>query len=178
MPPFPSSGDRGFAPRTYFEIEPGFGTWEDIERIAGRFDVLLDLMVNHISRDSSYFQDFLQHGKSSQYASMFLTLDKIWANGEPPREDLDRIFLRRPDHPFVEILVGETGERERVWATFGGPAWSEQIDLDVHAPQTRQFFHRILDHLSCHGVRILRLDAIAYVMKKAGNSCFFVEPEI
>ena len=25
LPPFPSSGDRGFAPLTYLEIEPSFG---------------------------------------------------------------------------------------------------------------------------------------------------------
>ncbi len=29
-----------------------------------------------------------------------------------------------------------------------------------------------------HGVRIVRLDAVGYVVKKAGTSCFMVEPEI
>lgn len=62
LPPFPSSGDRGFAPLTYLEIEPSFGTWEDIQAIGEKFDVLVDLMVNHISRQSSYFQDFLAKG--------------------------------------------------------------------------------------------------------------------
>lgn len=33
LPPFPSSGDRGFAPLTYLEIEPEFGTWEDIRAV-------------------------------------------------------------------------------------------------------------------------------------------------
>lgn len=33
LPPFPSSGDRGFAPLTYLEIDPAFGTWEDIRRL-------------------------------------------------------------------------------------------------------------------------------------------------
>ena len=33
LPPFPSSGDRGFAPVTYFDIAPEFGTWEDVRRI-------------------------------------------------------------------------------------------------------------------------------------------------
>ncbi|NTW25297.1 MAG: sucrose phosphorylase, partial [Lentimicrobium sp.] len=50
LPPFPSSGDRGFAPLTYLEIDPAFGTWEDIQAIGENFDVLLDLMVNHISK--------------------------------------------------------------------------------------------------------------------------------
>ena len=35
LPPFPSSADRGFAPLTYREIDPRFGTWEDIREIAG-----------------------------------------------------------------------------------------------------------------------------------------------
>ena len=58
LPPFPSSGDRGFAPITYDEIEPRFGSWDDIRRISERHDVLLDLMINHISRESPEFQDF------------------------------------------------------------------------------------------------------------------------
>ena len=49
LPPFPSSGDRGFAPLTYLEIAPGFGDWEDLRRIGEKFDIMLDLMVNHIS---------------------------------------------------------------------------------------------------------------------------------
>ena len=36
LPPFPSSGDRGFAPITYREIEPAFGTWADIRALARR----------------------------------------------------------------------------------------------------------------------------------------------
>ncbi|MBC7251614.1 MAG: sucrose phosphorylase, partial [Anaerolineae bacterium] len=84
LPPFPSSGDRGFAPLTYLEIEPSFGTWEDIRRIGEGFDVMLDLMVNHISRQSSYFQDFLKRGREAKYADMFITLDKVWPGGDPP----------------------------------------------------------------------------------------------
>ena len=74
LPPFPSSGDRGFAPLTYLEIEPSFGTWEDISTIGQNFDLMLDLMVNHISRQSDYFQDFLKKGKKSEFADLFITL--------------------------------------------------------------------------------------------------------
>ena len=178
LPPFPSSSDRGFAPRTYYEIDPAFGSWEDIRRIAEHFDVILDLMVNHLSRQSPYFQDFQKKGRCSPYANLFLTLDKIWPEGEPPKADLEKIFLRRPEHPFADIPIQESGEVERVWATFGTRDWSEQIDLDVDAPETRQLFIEILRHMSRQGVKILRLDAIAFVIKKPGTSCFFVEPEI
>ena len=85
LPPFPSSGDRGFAPLTYLEIEPSFGTWDDIKAIGENFDVLVDLMVNHISRQSKYFQDFLKKGRKSEYADLFITLDKIWEDGKPSK---------------------------------------------------------------------------------------------
>src|SRR5659263_175309 len=65
LPPFPSSGDRGFAPLSYLEIEPTFGSWEDIRCIGENFDILLDLMVNHISKQSIFFQDFLKNGRKS-----------------------------------------------------------------------------------------------------------------
>ena len=96
LPPFPSSGDRGFAPLTYAEIDPRFGTWADIERIAEQHDVLLDLMINHISRARAQFQDFLRRGRQSPYADLFITLDKVWPDGDPLAADVARIFLRNP----------------------------------------------------------------------------------
>jgi len=178
LPPFPSSGDRGFAPLTYFEIDPAFGSWSDIKRTSKHFPVVLDLMVNHISRQSSYFQDFLRKGRSSEYADLFITLDKVWQNGNPPEEDVAKIFLRRPVHPFTDVKIHETGQIERVWATFGAINNPEQIDLDVQSPLTKEYFRAIFDNLHRFGVSIVRLDAIAYVTKKPGTSCFFIEPEI
>ena len=92
LPPFPSSGDRGFAPLTYQQIDERFGTWDDIEGFADRHDVLLDLMINHISRQSPEFQDFQRRGRKSPYADLFVTLDKVWPNGDPPPSDVARIF--------------------------------------------------------------------------------------
>ena len=82
LPPFPSSGDRGFAPLTYDQIDPRFGTWDDIGRLAEHHDVLLDLMINHISRQSREFEDFLRHGRASPYGDLFITLDKVWPDGD------------------------------------------------------------------------------------------------
>ena len=131
LPPFPSSGDRGFAPLTYFEIAPKFGTWEDIKKIGEKHDVLLDLMVNHISRKSVFFQDFLKHGRKSEYANLFLTLDKIWSDSKPVQEDISKMFLRR-NTPYSTFTIEDTGEQETVWTTFGKETPSEQIDLDIN----------------------------------------------
>jgi sucrose phosphorylase len=178
LPPFPSSGDRGFAPLTYDAIDPRFGDWGDIQRIGKRHDVVLDLMINHVSRQSPQFQDFVQRGRRSPSADLFITLDKIWPNGSPPAADVARIFLRKPDDPFSTITVAETGEQERVWTSFGTATWSEQIDLDVTSRATRQLITGWLRFFGTQGVRIVRLDAVGYVIKKPGTSCFMVEPEI
>lgn len=177
LPPFPSSGDRGFAPLTYLEIEPTFGTWEDIRHIGENFDILLDLMVNHISKESAFFQEFLKYGKKSEYADLFLTLDKIWSNGKPVQEDISKMFLRRKQ-PYSTFTISETGEKEIVWTTFGKVSPSEQIDFDINSPKVKELFKDFLTNFSKQNVKIVRLDAVGYVIKKLGTSCFFVEPEI
>lgn len=178
LPPFPSSGDRGFAPLTYDRIDPRFGSWADIERLASHQDVVLDLMINHISRQSPEFKDFARHGRRSPSADLFITVDKVWPGGEPPASDVARIFLRKPDAPFSTITIDDTGRQERIWTSFGTDDWSEQIDLDVTSQATQDLVTGWLGSFAAHGVRVVRLDAVGYVIKKAGTSCFMVEPEI
>jgi sucrose phosphorylase len=178
LPPFPSSGDRGFAPLTYFDIDPRFGTWADITRIGDSHDVLLDLMINHISRQSSEFREFQQLGRASPMADLFITLDKVWPNGDPTASDVARIFLRKPNSPFSTIAIESTGQREQVWTSFGSAEWSEQIDLDVRSETTRTLITDWLRFFGEQKVKIVRLDAVGYVIKKPGTSCFMVEPDI
>jgi sucrose 6(F)-phosphate phosphorylase len=177
LPPFPSSGDRGFAPLTYLEIEPRFGDWEDIRRISRHSEVMLDLMVNHISRQSEYFHDFLKSGRRSPWAELFIPLDKMWPDGKPSHEDLSKIFLRRP-LPFSRYTIEDSGEEEVVWTTFGKQDPSEQIDMDWRSNAYRKLLTDFMAGFSRNGVSMVRLDAIGYVVKKIGTSCFFVEPEI
>ena len=174
---FRPSGDRGFAPLTYLEIEPRFGGWEDIRRISRHSEIMLDLMVNHVSRQSEYFRDFLKKGRRSPWADLFITLDKIWPDGKPSQEDLSKIFLRRPV-PFSRFTIEDTGEEETVWTTFGKQDPSDQIDMDWRSEAYRKLLTDFMAGFSRNGVRMVRLDAIGYVVKKIGTSCFFVEPEI
>ncbi len=177
LPFYPSSGDRGFAPITYWEVDARFGDWQDLRRLATNYQIVADLMVNHISRHSPYFRDFSRKGRRSEYAELFITLDKIWPSGVPDPVDVSRIFLRRPQDPFSEIVIEETGMVEQLWTTFGPRGGSEQIDLDINAPRTRRLLMDLLCHLRAQGVSIVRLDAVGFVIKKPGTSCFFVEPD-
>jgi sucrose phosphorylase len=176
LPPYPSTGDRGFAPVTYDRIEPRFGTWADIEDLARSHAVVLDVMVNHISRHSPEFLAFVRDGRRSPTADLFLTPDKVWPAGGPPADDLARLFLRRRSGPFSTITTDD-GEQITVWTTFGASPVSEQIDLDLGSPAGRALVVGWLAGLAAHGVSMVRLDAVGYVVKRAGTSCFMVEPE-
>jgi sucrose 6(F)-phosphate phosphorylase len=177
LPPFPSSGDRGFAPLTYMEIEPKFGSWEDIRNIGEKSPVLLDLIINHISSKSSYFQDYLRKGCDSAFVDLFIPIEKYWPDRNPPREEIDKIFLRR-QNPFSDYSIRGTGETKTLWTTFGKTTPSEQVDIDVESKVARELITECLSNFSQNNVKIVRLDAVGYVIKKIGTSCFFVEPEI
>jgi sucrose phosphorylase len=177
LPPFPSSGDRGFAPLTYMEIDPKFGSWEDIKKIGRKSPIILDLIINHISSKSFYFQDYLQNGCNSAYADLFIPIEKYWPNRNPQKEEIEKIFLRR-QNPFSDYSIQETGEVRTLWTTFGKTTPSEQVDIDVNSTIARKLITECLINFSKNNVKIVRLDAVGYVIKKIGTSCFFVEPEI
>ena len=50
LPFFPSTGDRGFAPVDYDQVDPAFGDWEDVKRLGDKYYLMFDFMINHISR--------------------------------------------------------------------------------------------------------------------------------
>src|SRR3989304_148217 len=177
LPPFPSSADRGFAPVTYIDIAPEFGTWEDVRRIGQKSPILLDLMVNHLSAESIYFQDFLKNGRKSEYADLFIPASKIWPAGDPPRDEIEEMFLRRRE-PFSDFTIRDTGEVVRVWTTFGKTTPSRQVDIDVNSEIARRLLTEFMTKFAENGVSIVRLDAVGFVTKKRGTTCFFVEPEI
>ncbi len=48
--------------------------------IADEYDLMLELMVNHISPASDQFQDFLAKGDASEFADMFIDWRKFWGS--------------------------------------------------------------------------------------------------
>jgi sucrose phosphorylase len=173
LPFYPSSSDRGFAPLTYDEVDPAFGTWEDIEKIGQDFDLVIDFMVNHISRQSIFFQDYIEKGPDSEFADMFLSFDKLGSNGRIKDEDLAKVYTRKPRPPY-QVLERPDGTKEKIWCTFE----SEQIDLDYNSPKTREVMRKFLIRLARNRPKMIRLDAIAYTTIKIGTNCFFIKPQI
>lgn len=173
LPFYPSSADRGFAPLTYDEVDPAFGDWEDVDRIGADFDLTLDFMVNHISRQSVFFQDYLQKGPDSEYADMFITFNKLSKTGEIDEADLAKVYTRKPRPPYTMIERSD-GSKEKIWCTFD----YEQIDLDWQSPLTRDVMRRFIIRLARSKAKMIRMDAFAYTTLEIGTNCFFLEPQV
>ena len=81
LPIYPSSGDGGFAPLTYQDVDPKFGTWDDVKALGAEYDLQMECMVNHISPASKEFQDYLSKGDKSEFRDMFIDWNKFWGGG-------------------------------------------------------------------------------------------------
>jgi len=172
LPFYPSSADRGFAPMRYDKVDEAFGTFEDIDKLGEDYYLMFDFMVNHISAHSEYFQDFLKNKDNSPYKEMFIRYKEFWKNGEPTEDEVNLIYKRKPRAPYIEAEFSD-GTTEKIWCTF----CEEQIDLDITKSVTQKFIKKTLKDMCSHGAAVIRLDAFAYAVKKAGTNCFFVEPD-
>lgn len=112
LPFFPSTGDRGFAPVDYDEVDSAFGDWEDVKRLGERYYLMFDFMINHISRQSKYYKDYQEKHEASEFKALFLNWDKFWPENRPTQSDVDLIYKRKDRAPKQEIVF-EDGSVER-----------------------------------------------------------------
>jgi sucrose phosphorylase len=161
--------DAGFDPIDHTEVDARVGSWEDVQAIARHVEVMADVIVNHISARSPQFLDFSARGARSAYEGMFLTFDGVFPAGASEQELL-AIYRPRPGLPFTSMTLAD-GSRRILWTTFT----SEQIDIDVKHPQGLKYLENILRIFAANGIRMVRLDAVGYAIKKAGASSFMMD---
>ena len=158
--------DGGFDPIDHTQVDPRLGDWNDVRALSEDVELVADFIVNHISSASPQFKDFSRNGANSPYAGMFLTYDRVFPMGA--REaDLLRIYRPRPGLPFTNVSL-QSGEKLLLWTTFT----PQQVDIDVLHPQGKAYLTAILNQFRSVGIRVVRLDAVGYAIKKAGTSCF------
>lgn len=172
LPFYPSSADRGFAPLCYDVVDPAFGDWTDFEKLTESHEIMVDFMINHISKSSVYFKDFEEKKEGSQWKELFIRVKDFFPSGVATQEDIDLIYKRKPREPFIDINFKD-GTSEKVWCTFD----NEQVDLDLSNDVTWTFIENQLTGLAKHGCKAIRLDAFAYGTKALHTNCFFVEPQ-
>lgn len=155
LPFFPYSSDDGFSVIDYRQVNPSLGGWEHIHRLSRRYSLIFDLVLNHISRESAWFQAFLR--AEHPYRDYFITPEPDW--------DLSRVVRPRTLPLLTEVQTAH-GPRQ-VWTTFS----PDQIDLNYANPQVLlELVDLVLFYLR-QGASLLRLDAIAYLWKEPGTTC-------
>lgn len=159
--------DAGFDPSDHTAVDPRLGSWEDVRDLSTTHTTMMDLIVNHVSSESPMFQDVVAHGRESEFADVFLTMESVFPEGATEAQ-LTAIYRPRPGLPFTPMTLG--GEKRLVWTTFT----SQQIDIDVSSQGGRAYLERILDRAGEAGVRLVRLDAVGYAVKVPGTTSFMI----
>ena len=60
LPFFPFSSDDGFSVMDFSSINESLGDWEDIQCISRDYRLMADLVINHCSSRSLWFQNFIK----------------------------------------------------------------------------------------------------------------------
>ena len=155
LPFFPYSSDDGFAVMEYLQVNDSLGDWEDIEKLAGHYKLMSDLVINHCSGRSRWFEQF-RRGESPG-KNYFYTCD--------PDKDLSMVVRPRTNE-LLKAVNTPDGERH-VWCTFS----ADQVDLDFSNPDVLIEFVEIVRFYLEKGVKIFRLDAVAFLWKEPGTNC-------
>ena len=150
--------DNGYDIADYYNIDPVYGTMEDMETLiaeAGKrgIRIVMDLVFNHTSNENQWFIES-RSGKDSDKSDWYFWVDP------------------KPD-----------GSAPTNWRSiFGGSAWEydetrnqyylhtflpEQPDLNWANPEVRQALQDVANFWVEKGVGGFRLDAITYIKKPA-----------
>lgn len=154
LPFSPYSSDRGFSVIDYSAVDPNLGTWDDMAELSEHVALMFDLVLNHCSAKSEWFQQFLADEEPGR--SFIKTSD--------PDADLADV-VRPRSTPLLTPFETAAGTKH-VWTTFS----DDQVDLDWSNPDLVAEMFRIIDLYITQGARLLRLDAVAYIWKVPGTT--------
>ena len=166
---YPIDGaDAGYDANDNRIVDERIGSWEDFKKLSADFPSTVDLIINHVSNQSKEFQDVIAKGRKSEYFDLFLTKEKVLGS-QPEQADIDKIYRPRPNQPFSTVEVGNN-EKIDFWTTFS----AQQIDIDVHSTAGMDYIKSVLQTFEDNGIKMIRLDAVGYAIKKKGTSCFMI----
>ena len=155
LPFFPWTSDDGFSVLDYSSVNQALGDWNDINDIATDYRLMADLVLNHCSSRSAWFDNFKQGIDPGR--GYFFTKGSSF--------DVSRVVRPRTSDLTMPVVTSE-GEQQ-VWCTFS----HDQVDFDFSNPDVLLEFTRIIRLYLDRGVRIFRLDAVAFTWKRSGTTC-------
>ena len=155
LPFFPFSSDDGFSITDYKKVRDDLGSWEDISLLSKDYRVMADIVINHASKQSEYFQEFVRG--NYEYKDFFISLDED--------EGFEEVVRPRSSDLFQEIEI--SNQKKYLWCTFS----HDQIDLNFKNPRVLLFFIKLIYLYLKHGIKVFRLDAVAFLWKEKNTNC-------
>lgn len=156
LPFFPFSSDDGFSIIDFCEVNPELGGWKDIRRLGSGFQLMFDLVLNHVSAKSMWFQKYLK--ENTYHKELAIEVD--------PSMDLSMVTRPR-SLPLLTRFNKTSGEVVHVWTTFS----PDQVDLNYKCVHVLEKMVEALLFYVEQGASSIRLDAVAYLWKEIGTTC-------
>lgn len=159
LPFYPWSSDDGFSVIDYKAVAEENGTWDDVSELHKDYDVMADLVINHCSAESEWFKNYkkdVSPGKG------------YFIDGED-YNDISQVVRPRSSSLLSEVET--VNGIKQVWCTFS----ADQVDLNFRNPDLLLEIIDIIRHYMDNGVRIFRLDAIAFLWKESGTGCIHLD---
>lgn len=160
LPFYPFSSDDGFSVIDYFAVNPELGSWDNINALGKDFKLMFDLVLNHVSAKSKWFEYYLQEKEGFEELAFEVDLS------------IDLSGVTRPRSlPLLTEFTKTSGKTVHVWTTFS----SDQIDLNYKSIDVLEKMIDALLFYVTQGATCIRLDAIAYLWKEIGTSCIHLK---
>ena len=155
LPFYPASSDGGFSVIDFFKIDERHGNWNDISKLAKDYILMVDIVLNHGSRQSEWFKNFVKDkGKGKDF---YFYLDKY--------QKLNHV-VRARSHKLLQRIQTRRGVKY-LWCTFS----PDQVDFNYENPEVLIMFLKIIKYILNKGPLVFRLDAIAFLWKRIDSDC-------
>ena len=153
--------DNGYDISDYYDVNPEFGTKEDLERLIKEAEkreikIILDLVINHTSDEHEWFLEALKNPES-KYRNYYIF--KRGKNGLPPTNW--RSHFGGPAWEKVEGEADENGNEMYYLHLFT----KKQPDLNWENPEVRKELYKMVNYWLEKGIAGFRVDAINSIKK-------------
>ena len=155
--------DNGYDISDYYDVNPEFGTKEDLERLIAEAEkrgikIILDLVINHTSDEHEWFLEALRNPES-KYRNYYIF--KRGENGLPPTNW--RSHFGGSAWEKVEGEADENGNEMYYLHLFS----KKQPDLNWENPEVREELYKMVNYWLEKGIAGFRVDAINSIKKNA-----------
>ena len=155
--------DNGYDISDYYDVNPEFGTKEDLERLIAEAEkrgikIILDLVINHTSDEHEWFLEALRNPES-KYRDYYIF--KRGENGLPPTNW--RSHFGGSAWEKVEGETDENGNEMYYLHLFS----KKQPDLNWENPEVREELYKMVNYWLEKGIAGFRVDAINSIKKDA-----------